>query len=168
MTAGQPPSSSIARAAAYSLDREAELRRHLADPRLNIDNNPCENVIRPLCLGRRNWLFVGSEGGGVSMAVLAGLVATCRENGVDFEEWLLDVLPRLDTHPPPASASYSRMSGGPAGTPRPSRPTDAARAFAYHPHGRPSHPYPCAVRTTGRLCPRFAGHANPPPHDRGQ
>ena len=64
--------------------REAELRRHLADPRLNIDSNPCENVIRPLCLGRRNWLFVGSECGGVSMAVLAGFAATCRENGVDF------------------------------------------------------------------------------------
>ena len=41
-------------------DREAELRRHLADPRLNIDSNPCENVIRPLCLGRRNWLFAGA------------------------------------------------------------------------------------------------------------
>ena len=47
----QPPSSSVARAAAHSPDRKAELRRHLADPRLNIDNNPCENVIRPLCLG---------------------------------------------------------------------------------------------------------------------
>ena len=42
---------------------------------------------------------MGSEGGGVSMAVLAGLAATCRENGVDFEEWLLDALPRPDTHP---------------------------------------------------------------------
>ena len=80
-------------------DREAELRRHLADPRLNIDNNPCENVIRPLCLGRRNWLFVGSGGGGVPMAVLAGLAATCGENGVDFGARLPDVLPRPDTHP---------------------------------------------------------------------
>ena len=80
-------------------DREAELRRHLADPRLNIDSNPCESVIRPLCLGRRNWRFAGSGGGGVSMAALAGLAATCRENGVGFEEWLPDVLPRPDTHP---------------------------------------------------------------------
>ena len=67
--------------------------------RLNIDSNPCENVIRPLCLGRRNWLFAGSGGGGVPMAVLAGLAATCGENGVDFGEWLPDVLPRPDTHP---------------------------------------------------------------------
>ena len=78
---------------------QASLRRYLADPRLNIDNNPCENVIRPLCLGRRNWLFVGSGGGGVPMAVLAGLAATCGENGVDFGEWLPDVLPRPDTYP---------------------------------------------------------------------
>ena len=78
---------------------QASLRRHLADPRLNNDNNPCENVIRPLCLGRRNWLFAGSGGGGVPMAVLAGLAATCGENGVDFGEWLPDVLPRPDTHP---------------------------------------------------------------------
>ena len=42
---------------------------------------------------------MGSECGGVSMAVLAGFAATCRENGVDFEEWLSDVLPRPDTHP---------------------------------------------------------------------
>ena len=53
-TGVQPPPLSVARAAAHSPDREAELRRYLADPRLNIDNNPCENVIRPLCLGRRN------------------------------------------------------------------------------------------------------------------
>ena len=79
--------------------REAELRRYLADPRLNIDSNPCENVIRPLCLGRRNWLFAGSGGGGVPMAVLAGLAATCMENGVGVGEWLPDVLPRPDTHP---------------------------------------------------------------------
>ena len=80
-------------------DREAELRRHLVYPRLNINSNPCENVIRPLCLGRRNWLFAGSGGGGVPMAVLAGLAATCGESGVDFGEWLPDVLPRPDTHP---------------------------------------------------------------------
>ena len=48
---------------------------------------------------RRNWLFVGSGGGGVPMAVLAGLAATCGESGVDFGEWLPDVLPRPDTHP---------------------------------------------------------------------
>lgn len=75
------------------------VRRFLDNPRLNIDNNPCENVIRPLCVGRKNWLFVGSPEGGRSMAVLASFAATCKDNGVNFEEWLLDVVRRLDTTP---------------------------------------------------------------------
>ena len=70
--------------------------------------------------------------------------------------------PGLTPTPPPASASLSHMSGGTAGTPRPSRPTDAARTLACHPHGRPPHPMrgasPSHVRTpSGRLrrqCPR--------------
>jgi len=68
-------------------------------PKLNIDNNPCENVIRPLCVGRKNWLFVGNEDGGASMAVLASFAATCKDNGVDFEEWLGDIVYRLDDTP---------------------------------------------------------------------
>ena len=93
----EPPSSAIAKAAFYSSDREKELRRFLADARLNIDNNPCENVIRPFCIGRKNWLFVGNENGGTSMATLASFAATCKDNGVNFEEWLADVLVRIDT-----------------------------------------------------------------------
>ncbi len=96
----QPPASSIARAARYAADREAELRRFLADPRLDIDNNPCENVIRPFCLGRKNWLFAGGQEGVRCMAVLASFAATCKENGVDFEKWLLDVLVRIDRTTP--------------------------------------------------------------------
>ncbi|MBR0458531.1 MAG: transposase domain-containing protein, partial [Victivallales bacterium] len=75
------------------------LRRFPANPKLNIDNSPCENVIRPFCLGRKNWLFVGNGGVGVSMAVLASFAATCKDNGVDFEKWLADVLLRLDSRP---------------------------------------------------------------------
>ena len=67
--------------------------------------------------------------------------------------------PGLTPTPPPASASLSHMSGGTAGTPRPSRPTDAARTHAYHPHGRPPHPMrggvplscPDTVRTTAEV-----------------
>ena len=99
IAAKEPPASAIAKAAAYSLARETELRRFLSDPRLNIDNNPCENVIRPFCLGRKNWLFVGGENGGTSMALLASFAATCKDNGVDFEKWLADVMFRLDTCP---------------------------------------------------------------------
>ena len=88
-----------ARAAAYSVTQEDALRRFLADPKVNIDNNPCENAVRPFCLGRKNWLFVGGDNGGTSMAVLASFAATCKDNGVDFEKWLGDVILRLDTCP---------------------------------------------------------------------
>ena len=79
--------------------------------------------------------------------------------------------PGLTPTPPPASASLSHMSGGTAGTPRPSRPTDAARTLACHPHGRPPHPMRGASPShigapSGRLrrqCPRGSGHAGPPP-----
>ena len=95
----EPPASAIAKAAAYSARQEKELSRFLSNPKLNIDNNPCENVIRPFCIGRRNWLFVGNDNGGTSMATLASFAATCKDNGVDFEKWLADVLVRLDTCP---------------------------------------------------------------------
>lgn len=95
----EPPSSQIAKAANYSAVRETELRKFLDNPKLNIDNNPCENVIRPFCLGRKNWLFVGNHGGGTSMAILASFAATCKDNNIDFEKWLADVLVRLDTTP---------------------------------------------------------------------
>ena len=99
IAAAEPPSSAIAKAASYSLARETELRRFLSNPKLNIDNNPCENVIRPFCIGRKNWLFVGGGDGGASMAVLASFAATCKDNGVDFEAWLADVIARLDACP---------------------------------------------------------------------
>ena len=99
IAAAVPPASPIAKAAVYATVREDGLRRFLAAPRLNIDNNPCENAIRPFCVGRRNWLFVGEPSGGESMAVLASFAATCKANGVDFERWLADVLARLDTCP---------------------------------------------------------------------
>lgn len=95
----EPPSSAIANAAAYSIRQEEELSRFLSNPKLNIDNNPCENVIRPFCIGRKNWLFVGNDNGGTSMATLASFAATCKDNDVDFEAWLCDVLLRLDTTP---------------------------------------------------------------------
>lgn len=94
----EPPSSQIAKAANYSAARETELRKFLGNPKLNIDN-PCENVIRPFCLGRKNWLFVGNRNGGASMAILASFAATCKDNNIDFEKWLADVLVRLDTTP---------------------------------------------------------------------
>ena len=95
----QPPSSSIAKAANYSLKISKELSLFLDDPRVEVDNNACENVIRPLCLGRKNWLFVGNQEAGTNMAILASFAATCKLNEVNFERWLEDVIVKLDTTP---------------------------------------------------------------------
>ncbi len=65
----------------------------------DIDNNPEENVIRPIALGRKNWLFAGSEEGGANLAVLASLAATCHRNNVNFRKWLNHVLIALPDTP---------------------------------------------------------------------
>ena len=92
-----PPTSMLVRAAVYALKQRQELSVFLSDPRVNIDNNPAENAIRPWALGRKNWLFVGNERGGEKSAIIASLVATCKDNKVDFKAWLEDVLTRLGT-----------------------------------------------------------------------
>jgi len=71
----------------------------LEDPRLNIDNNPAENAIRPIAVGRKNWLFVGGEGGGQRFAILRSFATTYEANGINFRSWLEDVLPRLGSTP---------------------------------------------------------------------
>ena len=84
----QTPAEFCRQKSIYSTRQEEALRQFLHNPKINIDNNPCENVIRPFCLGRKNWLFVGNEDGGTSMATLASFAATCKDNDVNFESWL--------------------------------------------------------------------------------
>ena len=91
--------SDLARAIRYALSRWAALTRYLADGRLEPDNNPVERAIRPLALGRKNWLFAGSDTGGERAAAIASLVATARLNGRDPEAYLRDVLERIADHP---------------------------------------------------------------------
>jgi transposase len=81
----------------YTLKRWAALIRYLDDGRHPIDNNPIENAIRPIALGRKNWLFAGSERAGARAAVIMGLLATAKANGHDPHAWLTDVLTRLPT-----------------------------------------------------------------------
>jgi len=89
--------SGTANAIDYSLRRWPALTRYLDDGRYPIDNNPIENAIRPIALGRKNWLFAGSEPAGRRAAAIIGLLATARANGVDPHAWLTDVLTRLPT-----------------------------------------------------------------------
>ncbi len=89
--------SGTANAIDYTLRRWAALTRYLDDGRFPIDNNPIENAIRPIALGRKNWLFAGSETAGRRAAAIMSLLATAKANGRDPHAWLTDVLTRLPT-----------------------------------------------------------------------
>ena len=86
-----------AKAIDYSLRRWAALSRYATDGRLPIDNNAVENVIRPIALGRKNWLFTGSERAGQRAAAIQTLLGTAKLNGFDPGAWLRDTLEKLPT-----------------------------------------------------------------------
>lgn len=89
--------SGTANAIDYTLRRWAALARYLEDGCYPIDNNPIENAIRPIALGRKNWLFAGSEPAGQRAAAIMSLLATAKANGRDPHAWLTEVLSRLPT-----------------------------------------------------------------------
>ncbi len=91
--------SPLAGAIQYTLSRWAALTRYVDDGRIEIDNNAAERAIRALVLGRRNYLFAGSDAGGETAARLYSLVGTCRLNGVDPHGYLRYVLERIAEHP---------------------------------------------------------------------
>ena len=70
-------------------------RAYLENGTLELDNNICERSIRPVTLGRKNYLFMGSKGGGEAAAIAYTLIETCRMNKVDPEAWLAWVLARV-------------------------------------------------------------------------
>ena len=93
--AKSPPKSAIGKAIAYAIKRWAALIRYLDDGSLNIDNNPVENAIRGVCLGRRNWLFAGSEAGGRRAAQFYTLIESAKFNSVNPNAYLTHVLTEL-------------------------------------------------------------------------
>lgn len=88
-----------ARAMDYTLKRWDALLVHVDDARVPVDNNAVENVIRPIALGRKNWLFIGSEQAGERAAVLMSLIESAKLNGHDAWAYLKDVLTKLPTWP---------------------------------------------------------------------
>ncbi len=92
-------SDNIAKAIKYLYNQRRELRRFLEDGRIPLHNNACERAIRPIAVGRRNWLFAGSPRGGHAAAVAYTLIESCRIAGVDVIRYLADVLVRVATHP---------------------------------------------------------------------
>jgi transposase len=91
--------SSLAGAIRYSLSRWRALCRFAHDGRLEMTNNAAERAIRPLTLGRKNYLFAGSDAGGRRAAILYTLIQTATLNGLGPEAYLRDVLARIADHP---------------------------------------------------------------------
>ena len=89
----------MAGAIGYMLNQRKPLRRFLEEGRVPLDNNRCERAIRPIAIGRKNWLFAGSIRGGRAAAIAYTLIESCRIAGIDCEAYLADVLVRLATHP---------------------------------------------------------------------
>ena len=89
------PSSAIGNAIAYNLKRWEKLCVYTTDGRLCIDNNPVENAVRPVAIGRKNYLFAGSHEAAQRAAMIYSLLATCRFHNINPYTWLKDVLLRM-------------------------------------------------------------------------
>jgi hypothetical protein len=93
------PKSAIGQAIGYALTQWPRLERYTENGVLEIDNNLIENQIRPLALGRKNYLFAGSHDGAQRAAIIYSLVATAKKHGVEPYTYLKDVIARIADHP---------------------------------------------------------------------
>ena len=99
-------SSQIGKAITYAYTRWDNMMRYLEDGRLLLDNNLAENEIRPVTLGRKNYLFCGNHEAALNMAVVCSLLATCRNHDVNPRDYLNDVISQLPYH---AKASHEEL-----------------------------------------------------------
>lgn len=93
------PKSPIGKAIGYMLKRKQRMTHYLTQGHLLIDTNPIENAIRPIAVGRKNYLFAGSHQGAQNAAIFYSFFACCKLNEVNPYEWLLDVMQRLPEYP---------------------------------------------------------------------
>lgn len=93
------PKNMLRAAAEYALDQREEMYRYLEDPRFEIDNNSIERMMRPIAIGRKNYLFAGSHAGAEWAAVFYTLINTCKLNGINPADYLRDVIIRINNHP---------------------------------------------------------------------
>jgi transposase len=89
----------LAKAIDYILKRWAAFTVFLDDGRACLSNNAAERAVRGIALGRKSWLFCGSDRGGQRAAAMYSLIVTARMNGIDPQAWLADTLARIATHP---------------------------------------------------------------------
>ncbi|MCA9413974.1 MAG: IS66 family transposase [Candidatus Omnitrophica bacterium] len=93
------PKSPMGQAIRYTLNQWDSLVRYVEEGDLDIDNNFAERAMRCVVIGRKNWMFAGSDSGGTRAAIIYSLVATCKLHGIDPFEYFRDVLGRLPSHP---------------------------------------------------------------------
>ena len=91
--------SSLAQALRYAMSRWSSLTRYTTDGRLEISNNAAERAIRPLAVGRKNWLFAGSDTGGERAATIYTIIETAKMNGLEPEAYLRDIIACIADHP---------------------------------------------------------------------
>ena len=97
--AGLSGKNDVAKAMDYMLKRWAAFARFLEDGRICLTNNAAERALRGIALGRKSWLFAGSDRGGQRAAVMYSLIVTAKMNDIDPQAWLADVLARIADHP---------------------------------------------------------------------
>ena len=105
-----PPRNKLKDAIDYALKRREQLSSWLENPCIPIDNNQVERAIRPVTVGRKNSLFIGSPDAGQRAAIIYTMVEECKRTGTDFQRWLTEVLRRLPTHR--ASDGYLSLMPG--------------------------------------------------------
>ena len=108
------PKSVLGKAASYKLSQWPKLRRVFDYAEVELSNNLAENSMRPVALGRKNWLHVGSVKAGSKVAAILSVVESCRRIGVSVKEYLADVLPGLERRPlsQVATLTPARWSAG--------------------------------------------------------
>ena len=89
----------LAKAINYMLRRWPSFTRFLDDGRVCLSNNAAERALRGIALGRKSWLFCGSDRGGQRAAIMYSLIVTAKMNDIDPQAWLADVLARIAEHP---------------------------------------------------------------------
>lgn len=89
----------MGKAIGYMLNQWPRLEKYFTDGRLEIDNNPVENAIRPVALGRKNYLFAGSHGGAKQAALIYTLVSNAKLQNIDPFAYIKDILSRISDHP---------------------------------------------------------------------
>jgi transposase len=90
--------SPLAQAIRYALGRMPKARPYLSNGHLDLDNNAAERAVKPVAIGRKNWMFSGSARGGKTMAIAFTLIETAKLNNVDPQAWLTWVLGQIADH----------------------------------------------------------------------